>query len=858
MMKKISPFVIAGLILSLSGCTDDTPIETDFCPDNPDKNVPGVCGCDVEDSDLNHNNIPDCLEPDMDLCPDDPDKTMPGICGCGVADTDENSSTVPDCLETDMDLCPEDPEKTTPGICGCGVPDVDSDGDGVYVCHDACDDDSTKVQEGICGCGVADVDSDGDGTMDCQDACPKDANKIESGICGCGYLDEGDNIADSDGDGTPDCLDLCPDNPLKTEPGQGDCGWLDTDGDGVEDKDDACIYNPTITKSGVDCNIKQNNGTTIFEIWTAGDFETLKTELDKRTADGATPTDTYKIQLMRNIDLNEKYRIDTHDGKCMTDFVSIDLNHAEFDGKKHTVQFTQDKVRCALTKPIFNQVISSQIHDLNLNYDMNGRASAVLANEIKSSTVKNVGWNGDFVSGFSSIYGETGSSFSVIADNVHQSTLENIHQTGSIQALDMNYYGLVNYLDETKVTNVDIQISDLMLLKDSVSAFGYIGNLSEIDDISVSIDKLKVYSGSYLGVFQTMHDTISFDILNINMNDVDIISTGEYRQGELSLVTDTLTGKLSHLNINVGKLYSYEKVYGLMRQIEESASVENVELNLGEMLVKESIYGICYRNYGTIKNVKIQSTALESTVHSIYGAMYEQTSSGSIEDATLTFGNIKTMEAIYGFASSNYGTIKNYRINAEQLETISGNVNGLVSSTGEDSVIDKVDMMYQTVKASQTVYGIGVFMRGDVSNVSFYGDLYLKSDYDFSIMNRGVSESSYHNIVASMRVRQRNYDETTGNYTDLTLFNKPYCFERLDMGVAPVVNYYYRGDETQESVRFIEEGRTAADEFIAFQPTASEDVLNGIVAKLNTAEADVWTWAEVEEDGAKIKIPRLK
>ena len=858
MMNKISPFMIAGLILSLSGCTDDTPIETDFCPDNPDKNVPGVCGCDVEDSDSNHNNIPDCLEPDMDLCPDDPDKTMPGICGCGVADTDENSSTVPDCLETDMDLCPEDPDKTTPGICGCGVPDVDSDGDGVYVCHDACDDDSTKVQEGICGCGVADVDSDGDGTMDCQDACPKDANKIESGICGCGYLDEGDNIADSDGDGTPDCLDLCPDNPLKTEPGQGDCGWLDTDGDGVEDKDDACIYNPTITKSGVDCNIKQNNGTTIFEIWTAGDFETLKTELDKRTADGATPTDTYKIQLMRNIDLNENYRIDTHDGKCMTDFVSIDLNHAEFDGKKHTVQFTQDKVRCALTKPIFNQVISSQIHDLNLNYDMNGRASAVLAKEIKSSTVKNVGWNGDFVSGFSSIYGETSSTFSVIADNVHQSTLENIQQTGSIQALDMNYDGLVRSLYETKVANVDIQISDMMLLKDSVSAFGYIGNLSDIDDISVSIDKLKVYSGSYLGVFQTMHDTISFDILNINMNDVEIISTGEYRQGELSLVTDTLTGKLSHLNINVGKLYSYEKVYGLMRQIEESASVENVELNLGEMLVKESIYGICYRNYGTIKNVVLNGTSLESTEHSVHVAMYEHPSSGVIENVEVALDNVKTKKAFYGFAADNYGTVNHYRLTSNQLRTVEGNVNGFVYASKQGSVTDNVDLMYKNVKASKNMFALSSFTQGTLSNIAFYGDIYLNPGANFTMIDQGVIDSSVKNIVASMRVRYGNYDETMGSYTDLTAFDKAYCFEYLAEGAGVVENYYYRGDETYPSIRSKDDTRTAADEFIAFQPTASEDVLNGIVTELNTAEADVWTLAEVEEDGAKIKIPRLK
>jgi hypothetical protein len=76
---------------------------------------------------------------------------------------------------------------------------------------------------------------------------------------------------------------LCPNNPVKTDPGQGDCAWQDTDGDLVEDKDDGCIYNPTITKPGKDCNyVKDTDGSDVFEIWTAADLKRLKEELDKR------------------------------------------------------------------------------------------------------------------------------------------------------------------------------------------------------------------------------------------------------------------------------------------------------------------------------------------------------------------------------------------------------------------------------------------------------------------------------------------------------------------------------------------------------------------------------------------------
>lgn len=51
-----------------------------------------------------------------DLCPDDPNKTVPGSCGCGTPDTDSDGDSTPDC----DDDCPDDPDRVEPGGCGCG------------------------------------------------------------------------------------------------------------------------------------------------------------------------------------------------------------------------------------------------------------------------------------------------------------------------------------------------------------------------------------------------------------------------------------------------------------------------------------------------------------------------------------------------------------------------------------------------------------------------------------------------------------------------------------------------------------------------------------------------------------------
>jgi hypothetical protein len=88
-----------------------------------------------------------------DACDSDPNKIVPGTCGCGVADKDTDSDGTPDC----NDNCASDPNKTSPGTCGCDVADTDTDSDGTLDCNDNCPDDPNKVNPGVCGCGVVDT-----------------------------------------------------------------------------------------------------------------------------------------------------------------------------------------------------------------------------------------------------------------------------------------------------------------------------------------------------------------------------------------------------------------------------------------------------------------------------------------------------------------------------------------------------------------------------------------------------------------------------------------------------------------------------------------------------------------------------
>lgn len=196
----------------------------DQCVDDINKITPGECGCGVEEGscddcagvpngnavlddcdkciggttgetsdDADEDGTLDC----NDQCPNDPNKTIPGSCGCGVEE-----GTCTDCAgvpngDATRDACDKCVGGTT------GETSDDADNDGTLDCNDQCPDDANKTVPGDCGCGIE------EGT--CQDCADVPFGNATVDACGkCIGGTTGETSDDADDDGVLDCNDECP------------------------------------------------------------------------------------------------------------------------------------------------------------------------------------------------------------------------------------------------------------------------------------------------------------------------------------------------------------------------------------------------------------------------------------------------------------------------------------------------------------------------------------------------------------------------------------------------------------------------------------------------------------------------
>ena len=277
-LRSLFVVIASFMLVSGAGCT----LTDDICPDDPDKDWPGICGCGIPDYDEDEDGYVTC----RDHCDKDSNKTFYIDKEDGIYYQEEESGKIK--TEKPIYNPQTDPAIQNPNLCGCGKSEEDSDEDGVPDCIDTCDEDASKnfymvkkvyyrlydptkdelEPENIdnnlmveiynpstdeirkhpnqCGCGQLETDTDNDGVADCNDECKDNPIYTKEPKCG-DFCDE----PDRDQDGTADCEDLCPDDSRKNAPGKCGCGIDDSAYPSCDEcLDDPDKYGPGICGCG--------------------------------------------------------------------------------------------------------------------------------------------------------------------------------------------------------------------------------------------------------------------------------------------------------------------------------------------------------------------------------------------------------------------------------------------------------------------------------------------------------------------------------------------------------------------------------------------------------------------------------
>ena len=574
-------------------------------------------------------------------------------------DDNENPKTIDACIE---DICPDDDAKFMPGVCGCGVFEdiADDDGDGVINCLDACPHNSTKsANEGAGDCGVKDTDRDG--VDDSEDVCPTkpDIDSVEQ--FDKTLLQQMELLDDND-------------NP---------------DIDAIRNLDDA--------KRAKLCGIFIENGDEgidVFHIYNAKDLDYLRVKLleifkrvscsdsldrcdgDIRTkcidgikrtyhcgsgacyrdddghiqcrdallsSNNVSPdplTAELLIELENDINLDDaSTTLFYEDNACFSMWNPVPyITNVEFDGKGHTIRYTNLRSsdayhRCSMSDAFFDSIRYANVHDLTLDFNMQGSGHAVFANSIANSRLNNITLKSDLLETNAS----DDSGVGLLAGNLNCSNnceLSDI-QFVSYDAIRIlaeyanNVGGVVGKSTHAQQHNASNKIKTKIVFKDKVqieevSGNNYVGGVIGYGDIawdnplSIEIGTVQGndYVGGIIGFGDLKHSQklkVSCDIVKGNDYVGGIIGRGGYEQSErLDLEVmfleghDYIGGGIGYFeNYCVNSVYTSD--YGVVGRFYEIFGDNYVGGLMGYVELRPNDWGANF----------FENTRLQSNVHYI-------------------------------------------------------------------------------------------------------------------------------------------------------------------------------------------------------------------------------------------------
>ena len=365
---------------------------------------------------------------------------------------------------------------------------------------------------------------------------------------------------------------------------------------------------------------------------------------------------------------------------------------------------------------------------------------------------------------------------------------------------------------------------------------------------------------------------VTFNAGRIQANDISLLN-----QSNAKLTKSTF--KTGDIDSDVFVLFNFEKP-------EEKTEVEGLSVEIGNIKSESKTTLFDGNNY-TIDQLNVKAGVIETPVYVMMGENTKTT----LKHANLSFDEIHSIERAVlmsymgpgGFTGEDI-SISAKKVTSEKIvgfndKMIDSKIQGLRIDIGEinagsfaglgliqGSALTNIAVRVDRVVTKDSLYLISEFTDSEMTNGSFYGNLYGKADNTFPFVREWVKAKGtpkMKNVVSSMSAYTYTANAETGAMENikpvvssvfLNEFTKP-TTEPPDDTIKPVATDVYWLKRVAAAKPF------SGDDYLGFTPYYIDKTIdaNGKTAQdVVTALGANWEILSATEDGATIEIPWLK
>ena len=599
------------------------------------------------------------------------------------------------------------------------------------------------------------------------------------------------------------------------------------------------------------------------------------------------------VSQSRVSNLNLSYNIGGQSVSVLSiEIVDSIIEHLSYRGERRSTYplFSESRImdgNSLFTSTLSNSIESSRVEDVK--FDIPVLHSSEFSHKVTSSLLKDIAIKVGKQYCDSSI--SIGSKCHII-DSLNQSPLINVSY--DIDRLDfassstgiINRWSMLPSVEQALFENLSLKISSIDLSHvETIIQFNIVSFSSVMNVDGMHIELGDIVDGKTLSDLRVIN---TFNGINVSnspsrvLNDVTF-NAGRIQAKRISLLKQP-KAKLTKSTFKTGDIDSDLFVLFNFEKPEEKTEVEGLSVEIGNIKSESGTVLFDGNNY-TIDQLNVKAGVIEAPV---YVMMHENTKT-TLKHADLSFDEIHSIGRadLLSYRGTGDFTGEDISISAKKVTSekvvgfndkmVDSKIQGLRIDIGEinagsfaglgsiqDSALTNIAVRVDRVVTKDNLYLISEFTDSEMTNGSFYGNLYGIANNTFPFvkewakvnrtpkMENVVSSMSAYTYTANAETGAMEYIEPVVNSVFLNVFNTTTPETPDD---APVAANVYWLKRVAAAKPFSSSDYAG---FIPYYMDKTIDANGKTTQDVVTALGANWEILSATEDGATIEIPWLK